>query len=244
MAANRQGIGHLVRDGAGTAMDLVLPRPCPGCGGSGPWCAGCDATLRGRPRRITLPDLPSGTGAALPPVWALARYRDPVRSAILAGKERGRHDLPPLLGIALGRGLWRLRRLGLLPPTVWLVPAPSRRSAARSRGGDPVVAMGRAAARWLAGRGCPAGVAPCLVTVGTARDSVGLDAAQRAANLDHRVRWVPGAAPPAATPVVLIDDVLTTGATSAAACRTLRGAGIEVAAVLVIAAVPGWITTR
>ena len=31
-------------------MDLVLPRPCPGCGGPGPWCDACDSTLRVRPR--------------------------------------------------------------------------------------------------------------------------------------------------------------------------------------------------
>jgi predicted amidophosphoribosyltransferase len=53
-------------------------------------------------------------GPALPPVWALARYADPVRSALLAGKERGRRELPALLGVALGRGLLRLLRIGVL----------------------------------------------------------------------------------------------------------------------------------
>lgn len=254
MQADRPGIAGIVREGLDAALDLVLPRPCPGCGGPDPWCAGCDATLRGRPRRIRLPEQrpeplrptssPHQAAVLLPPAWALTRYRDPVRSAILAGKERGRRDLPPLLGVALGRGLFRLRRLGLLPTTVWLVPAPSRRSAARVRGGDPVAIMARAAARWLAGQGCSTGVAPCLVTAGTARDSVGLDAAGRAANLYDRVRWVPAGAPPPATPVVLIDDVLTTGATSAVACRTLAAAGVQVCAVLVLASVPGWVTTR
>ncbi len=249
MQAERPGIAGTVRGGLDAALDLVLPRPCPGCGGPDPWCAGCDATLRGRPRRIQLPEqhpepARNHTAPLLPPAWALTRYRDPVRSAIVAGKERGRRDLPSVLGVALGRGLFRLRRLGLLPPTVWLVPAPSRRSAARARGGDPVATMARAAARWLAGRGCSTGVAPCLVTGGAARDSVGLDAAGRAANLQNRVRWVPAGAPPSGTPVVLIDDVLTTGATSAVACQALRTAGVQVCAVLVLASVPGWVTAR
>lgn len=185
-----------------------------------------------------------GHAVELPPVWGLARYTDPIRSAILAGKERGRRDLPPLLGLSLGSGLIRLRALGVLPDPVWLVPAPSRRAAARGRGGDPVTAMARAAARRLAAAGHPAGVAPCLLTAGSARDSVGLDAAGRAANLADRVRWVPSAAPPSGAGVVLIDDVLTTGATAAAACRALRDHAAAVRGVVVLAAVPGWITAR
>ena len=162
----------------------------------------------------------------------------------MAGKEHGRRDLPAVLGEALGSGLLRLHRLGLLPEPIWLVPAPSRRAAARVRGGDPVTMMAGAAARFAAGRGHPAGVAPCLVTAGSARDSVGLDAAARAANLADRVRLLGRAAPPDGARVVVIDDVLTTGATTAAACRALRTAGVDVVAVLVIASVPGWIGTR
>jgi predicted amidophosphoribosyltransferase len=174
----------------------------------------------------------------------LTRYTDPARSAILAGKERGRRDLPAHLGRALGDGLLRLHRLGLVPEPIGLVPAPSRRAAARARGGDPVTGMARAAARLAAAGGQPVGIAPCLVTAGSARDSVGLDADARAANLADRVRWRATAAPPAGVQVVVIDDVLTTGATTAAACRVLRAVGVEVCGVLVVASVPGWIGTR
>lgn len=238
----REGSAGLLRSAVSTAMDLVLPRPCPGCGGPGPWCAGCATTVQGRPRLVQLPE--AAAGSALPPVWALTRYRDPVRSAILAGKEYGRRDLPGLLGDALGGGLFRLRRLGVMPGQLWLVPAPSRRSAARGRGGDPVLAMARAAARLVAARGVPTGIAPCLVTAGSARDSVGLDAAARAANLAERVRWVPRGAPPQGVPVWLIDDVLTTGATCGAACRALRAAGVRVGGILVLASVPPFVRAR
>ena len=244
MAAPRSPILQAGRVGIVTAMDLVLPRACPGCGGPDPWCAGCDATLGGRPRRVRLPEFAAAAAAGLPPVWALTRYTDPVRSAILAGKERGRRDLPAHLGRALGNGLLRLHRVGLVPEPIWLVPAPSRRAAARARGGDPVTVMASAAARLAAERGHPAGVAPCLVTAGSARDSVGLDASARAANLADRVRWLPAAAPPVQARVVLVDDVLTTGATTTAACRVLRAAGVDVCGVLVVASVPGWIGTR
>ena len=243
MASERHTIGVL-RDVLATAMDLVLPRPCPGCGAPGPWCDGCDATVRGRPRQVMVPEMVSGHDIGLPPVWALARYTDPIRSAILAGKEHGRRDLPALLGPALGRAVVRLRMLGLLPDPIWLVPAPSRRSAARQRGGDPVTAMARAAAEFAAGSGHPTGVAPCLVTAGSARDSVGLDAASRAANLADRVRFISRAAPPDGAVVLVIDDVFTTGATTSAACRVLRTAGIDACGVLVLATVPGFVRQR
>ena len=232
-----------VRLGGAAALDLVLPRPCPGCGGPGPWCTGCAASLRVRPRRMRLPEhLPAAV--ALPPVWALTRYTGPCRAAIIAGKEHGRRELPALLGHAMGEGLLRLNRLAVLPSEIWLVPAPSKQSAARRRGGDPVRAMARSAARLLAGEGMATGVAPCLVTAGSAGDSIGLDAAARAANLAGRVIWVPSGAPPAGAGAVIVDDVLTTGATTSAACRTLRSAGVRVDAVLVLASVPGWIGTR
>ncbi len=82
------------------------------------------------------------------------------------------------------------------------------------------------------------------MTAGSARDSVGLDAAARAANLADRVRWLPNAAPPPAATVLLIDDVFTTGATTAASCSVLRSAGRAVAGVLVLATVPGFVVTR
>src|ERR1700710_475106 len=71
------------------ALDLVLPRPCPGCGGPDPWCAGCASVLDNRPRLIELPEatLDAAAGMSLPPARALARYAGPVRAAILAGKE-------------------------------------------------------------------------------------------------------------------------------------------------------------
>jgi predicted amidophosphoribosyltransferase len=70
-----------------------------------------------------------------------------------------------------------------------------------------------------------------LRPTGFARDSVGLSAADRQRNLSGRVRV--RAAP--ATPVVLLDDVVTTGATACASVAALQTSGVSVQAVLAIA---------
>jgi predicted amidophosphoribosyltransferase len=165
-------------------------------------------------------------------VYALGRYHGPVRSAVLAYKERGRRDLAAPLGAALAGGLRRLTAAG---EPVWLVPLPSRRAAARRRGGDHVLRLAARAAPTLAAAGIPVAVAPALRLARGARDSVGLDAAARVANLAGRM--VPRAAglPPPGTRVVLLDDVATTGATVAAGSAALAAAGVEVAAALVLA---------
>lgn len=219
-----------------TLIDLALPVTCPGCGTPERWCRACAGELEGRPRRVLPPT--TEIELAVPPAYALTRYRGPVRAAILAAKERGRRDLPALLGMALGAGLARLVAISVLMSPLWLVPAPTRPAAARRRGGDPVTLMARAAAVALAADGIRAGVAPCLYTGRGARDSVGLGPQARLANLDGHIHWRSGSAPPARAPVVLLDDVLTTGATAASAAGVLRANGHAVAALLTLAAVP------
>lgn len=239
-----------VRAAITAALDLLLPRDCPGCGAPHPWCATCAAALDEVPRRVRWPvlgeasdDDPARWGAAPPggvgppQVWALGAYTDPLRAAILAGKEQGRRDLPGRLGLGLGRSIANLVRLHAVPTPLWLVPAPSRRASARRRGGDPVTVMARvAAATAVAATGRPVGVAACLFTDRRAADSVGLDARARTANLRDRVRYRPAAAPPAGEAVLVVDDVFTTGATVDAAARALRDRGRTVVGALVLAA--------
>lgn len=229
--------------------DLVLPLVCGGCGSPGvAWCTGCAPALWDAPRPLR-PRCAVGV-----PAWALAPYRGPPRRAVLALKESGRRDLAVPLGDALARGLGHLAAWGELPARgpIVLVPAPTSAAASRRRGGDVVTAVCRRAAAsappaqaWASttlGRLDPAAVgvrvAPVLTIAGPTRDAVGLSAAERTGRMHGRVR-VSGrleAGAGVGGAVVLVDDVLTTGATAAASVRALRAAGAPVAAVLAVCA--------
>ncbi|MCR5979586.1 ComF family protein [Gordonia jinghuaiqii] len=210
--------------------DLVFPLLCGGCGRPGTrWCPRCEAALSDTPIAAH-PRMSPGVA-----VWALGHYRGPHRQAIIAIKEHDRRDLIPPLGRALARGIRVLAGWGELPDAerLLLVPAPTRPMTARRRGGDPVTALARSAAPALGSR---VQVASLLVTSSTARDSAGLDARSRARNLRGAVRLRAGVPPPTGAAALLIDDVMTTGATVAESVRILGDAGIGVAAAVVLAA--------
>ena len=221
--------------GVRVLLDLLVPSRCAGCQRAGPaLCRECGALL-GAPRRVRL-------SGSLPPVYALGGYRAALRAALLAYKERGRRELARPFGAALGQAAGQLPGgvppvgdAAWLPGAVWLVPVPSRRAATRRRGGDHVRRLADCTAAALAAGGTPAAVAPALRLARGARDSVGLDAAARAANLAGRIRPREAGLPPPGTGVVLLDDIVTTGATAAACTAALAAAGIRVNAVLVVA---------
>jgi len=225
-------------------LDLVLPVGCGGCGAPGSaWCRSC-AVLLAAPVQVFPPCRPTGLagGWAGPPrVYALGAYRGRLRTALLAYKERGRRDLAGPLGDALAAALLSLQpgpgglRVPPGPGGLCLVPVPSRWSAAARRGGQHVGLLAERAAAALAAAGLATAVAPALRMARGVRDSVGLDLAARQANLAGRVLLRPAGRPPPGMPVVLIDDVVTTGATAAACATTLVQTGIEIPAIVALA---------
>lgn len=236
-------VAAMARDLAG----LVVPVDCAGCGRLDVvLCDACRGRLAGPPRRC---EEAAGRldrlGRAPLPVWALTPYTGPVRELVVAWKDRGRLDVTSLLTDALAAaardvaGVLVRAEVAVGGRPVWVVPAPSSASASRRRGVDLVAVLAAGVARGCRGAGLPAVAAPVLAQRRGARDQVGLSARDRRSNVRGRVR-LRGTrpVPPRGQPVLLVDDVLTTGATLAACDDVLRAAGARVVAGLTLAATP------
>jgi predicted amidophosphoribosyltransferase len=208
-------------------LDLILPLECGGCRTpSTRWCEACAMELAVRPDE---PHLISPRVDPQVPVFALGRYAGARRQAILALKEQGRGDLVAPLAHVLALGVHRLLAWGMVETPLTIVPAPTRRWAARRRGGDPVARLAHVAVA----RHPDITVVAALRMQALTRDSVGLGSAERERNVAGRV--LPRGRLPR-TEVLLVDDIVTTGATAKESVRVLTAAGVRVAAVLAIAA--------
>ncbi|GAA0453942.1 ComF family protein [Streptomyces olivaceiscleroticus] len=223
---------------------LVLPVGCAGCGRPRTeLCEECARSLcaeggqaagrRRGPRRVR----PSPAPPGLPRVYAAAAYADAVRAILLAHKERGALALAAPLGRALA-GAVRGLRPGSGP--LLLIPVPSAPRAVAGRGHDPVRRIALAAARELRRGGTGARVLAALRQRRTVIDQAGLGARQRQLNLAGALEVVGGGGRLLrGGRVVLVDDLMTTGASLAEAARAVGEAGGRVAGAAVVAASPG-----
>lgn len=178
--------------------------------------------------------MPSPPG--LPPPYSVAPYAGSTRRLVVGFKDRDAVAVAPALGAALAEAVVSAVAGHACGGPAGLVPVPSLRSSRRRRGYDPVVELARLAARHAVARDVEVQVLPVLEHVRAVRDSAGLSSAERAANIGHALRVRPRVFLPGALPLVLVDDVVTTGATLAEAARALRESGAEVVAAAAVAA--------
>lgn len=196
------------RDAFLDAWSVLFPVDCAGCGRHDrALCPECAAALLPMP---TVHATPGGLE-----VWCGLRYEAAVRRVLLALKEQERTDVAPALAAALAAAV----ATAAPPSTVALAAVPSGRAAYRRRGFDPVGLLVRAAGLRRARILRPARA--------TARQK-SLGVAERAANVRGALCV---ARPLAGREFLIIDDVLTTGATLDEAARAIRaGGGVVVGA--------------
>ena len=221
---------------AGRAVaELLVACACPGCGCDAPpgsLCAVCDAAIRAGP--LVARQLAEGV-----PVVAAGGYEGPLRRLLLAYKEHGRRDLRDVLAALLVRNL---DFLAATADRIVVVPIPSTRTALRARGWEPVAELARAAAHAAVP---PTRVARLLRCRRTVADQAALAATERFVNLAGAYTVSPGMAarfrreqadPPRRTAVLVLDDIVTTGATLGEAVRALRAGGVPVCGAVTVAA--------
>lgn len=214
-------VAHLARQFA-PVVDLLYPPRCPSCGAAianqAGLCSDCWSLL-------AVPDHPEVTGHAVP-VYAASYYNETSRHLVLAYKHGGR--------IALARLLARLiaARMpepvaGRAPPL--LVPVPLHRWRLWSRGFNQAALLAQEIARLGKGTALVSALERHRRTPNLG--GLGREARERA--LHGAIRLHAGhAASLAGRDVVLVDDVLTSGATSRAciaAIASARPASIAVA---------------
>src|SRR4051812_29346551 len=199
-------------------LHLVAPPLCAGCGASAgamePLCAACRRDLRWLGPE---PILVAAAAALL--AWAPLAYEGPAQGVVRALKFNGAHRAAEAMAaqiVANAPPGWLDRHE---PAT--LVPTPLHPKRARTRGYNQAHLLAAAIAERT---GLP--VSDCLVRAGPARTQVGRDRAQRLGGIAGSVHL---ARPPPAR-AILVDDVITTGATLAACADALAASSEAVGA--------------
>jgi ComF family protein len=209
-------------------LDLALPAACPGCGAEGPPL--CPACLPAVNSRLAIPagsalGLADGPPEPLLQLEWCSPFAGTTRRALHALKYGGERRLAEPLGAAVA-ARWRMTSGG----GDLIVPIPVHARRRRERGFDQAELIAAAASRglglpWLAALERRRATAP----------QFNLDRRHRAANVADAFAIRPGAARAVCGRwVVLVDDIVTTGATLSAAAWALLDAGaLAVSAVTV-----------
>jgi predicted amidophosphoribosyltransferase len=216
-------------------LDLVLGSTCVVCARPGRvLCPPCRASLPRQPYDCW----PCPTPPGLVRPTAVGEYTGPLKLLVNAHKEEHRFALAgPLGDLLAASALAHVRDPGAASSPVLLVPVPSRARVVRQRGHDPLLRIATRAASRLRALGVPAKVSRLLRTVRATADQAGLGMRERALNLSSSMACAGGMlwATPGAR-LVVVDDVITTGATVREAQRALEEQGLGVLGAAAVAA--------
>jgi len=201
------------------ALDWCLPPECAACDAAiahGAFCASCRALVRAPAGERALDGVR---------VLAAAVYAPPIAPALRRLKYHARPDLARPIAALAAPALHALR----VRRSDAFVPVPLHPKRLAERGYNQAALLARAFAMSTGARYAPRALARCRDTP----QQAGLQRRERLLN----VQSVMQARRPyavAGSRIVLVDDVVTTGATALGCIRALRAAGAEVCAVVAI----------
>ena len=203
-----RGARDLLRAAGAYWIDLLMPRTCAGCGvvlaDPEPLCGSCQVAL--------VPCPASGIGGEEVPARALFLHQGPARELVHALKYRGRRDVARFFA-AVARARFGAELRGAI-----FVPIPLHPRRERKRGYNQSQLFAAA----LAAEIPESSVVPALVRRRATRTQTDLRRQERAANVAQAFAAARGVVLPGRSTVILVDDVVTTGATLGAAAGVLR----------------------
>lgn len=201
-------------------LDVFVPTSCVGCKAAGSlFCSGCRANLVIRPRNVVRANLQG---------WAACELDKTAAALVISYKDQGRTALLPFLSNQMASAYWCFHSTSEASE-ITVVAAPSSVNGYHRRGYHAGELIASAFARRIGAKFCGRAI---RLNAGT-RDQRQLGAKGRALNLRNSMEARSGLGQ-----VLLVDDVVTSGATIAEATRALEQAGNTVVGFICFAETP------
>lgn len=218
-----------VLEAARDTLQFLLPRYCAGCGvDDAALCADCThaMTTKSHPVQLAISRYLFGR-----PVIAVSDYDPQTRAVVTAFKDKGMHPLAAPLATLMAQA-WRAHGNSWAQP-VLVVPVPSARGGKIRRGYEPT---------WLLATELAQRVRCARATKALQRPGMWLGRQRKTLSRRERLSVAPrylSRLDVRGYSVVIVDDVVTTGASLEAAARALADAGAEVLGAIVVASATG-----
>jgi predicted amidophosphoribosyltransferase len=207
--------------------ELIYPNICICCGKTGAKiCHNCSKYWLAKPNKSKVENNC---------LFFVTTYDETTSPIILAAKELGSREAVKLIAVSITSSIsFAILNLGLSQP-IYLVTIPSQLSEIRRRGRDHIEDLVQEVITQLRQQNIDAIYLPILKPIKKIKDQSDLNGLQRKENMSHA--FIVKSSPISQSAVILIDDLVTTGASIQEGVRALAEAKITIDAVVTACAV-------